>query len=272
MKVRRRRFHPAQREVALLAQVEPGREPDVERPTGSPPSRAAPAPARARGEASHSSRAAVRRLVAASRAGVPSAVEVGVAAPGRVSDTSSRHMPQQQRVVGPVRGAAGGAGRGSPSARSRRRCRRAPSRRPGSRTGRRCPVRYICGCSVEPGLRGRAGPPSRPPRPRASRAGSRGRGAAPRRAAACRCPGPAARAARRTSPGIHISSRRNDVAQPDHPGRRPRPPSSRRGRCRTQVQGALDPHLARAASASAAAGRVRRRGAAGCRARRSPRR
>ena len=234
MNVRRGRLHPAQPEVALLVQLEPGGEARRRAPTGWPP--------------------VTWRIVdllrtvgqrAPTAAGSPyagwrrPAARAGRARRGRRSPTRSwcrRRAAARSRSIsswsGPCAGAAGARGRASPSGRCRR---RVPSRTfsttgSAERSTRAGQVHLRVQRRSRPG--GRPAPPSGPTTPTAS----------PRSAAAAvvhrrgqqRLADALALAARqhgvrRQAPQRLAAVRRGDA---DHRRSRPRRPSSRRGRCR----------------------------------------
>ena len=270
VEVRRRRLHVAQREEALLRAGRAG--PLI--PTSTAHSLAgvtcptAVSPV-VEASASHSSRLAVRRLVAASSATDAVRVDVRVAGPRRVSETTSRHSALHHLVVGPVRGARGSAGRSSPSGRGRRRCPRGPSRSPGAPPGRRCPTGTSAGAARTRPAGSGASPSGRRTR-RASRAGSRARGAAPRPAAPGRCPAPCARGRTAYVARIHISSRVYEVAKPTSPSSSSatqQPPGSVLRKCRVRTIQACPRSGER--SSGVGPGPAAR---SGCRARGTPRR
>ena len=186
--------------------------------------------------AAHSSRVAVRRLVAASSADLPALVEVGVARPGGGVGHQQPPGPQHQLVVGPVR---------------RRRA------RPRSRESIRSmsPARALAdllddgdrgavdragrGTSAGAGRTppgGRSAPPSGPTRTRASpRVQARPwcmRRGEQRLADALALPA-RQHGVRRQAPQRLAAERRGHA---DHARSRPRPPSSRPGRSRTKCR------------------------------------
>ena len=244
-------------------QLEPGREPDVDAPTGSRAvtwatvdlTRGSPS-----ARAAHSSRVAVRRLVAASSAGEPSAlVDVGVARPGaRCRTRAAATCRSISSWSGAVRGAAGAPVEGVHQVDVAGACRRGPSRTTGIADRSTVPVRYICGCSVEPGL---AVAPDRLAGPtEAESIAAQAAAAVVQRRGQQRLADAlalAARAARRTSPGTTSARGGSDVAMPDHARSSSSATQQPPGSVRSEVPGALDPRPARCAGGAALRARAR---------------
>ena len=230
MEVRRGWLHVPQRQIALLMQVEPGRETHVHRPlVGGGDVADLGLPLRSTASASQSSRVAVRRLVAARSATRPD---------GRRTRTRSRSTCRRRRAArarsitswsGPwaaprVRRSMLSISSMSPADPCRTRSMTGIAERSTVPAQEHLRVQREAGLPVAPGglgVRGRGEHPAQA----APAVVERGRRAAPGR---CPVPGPAA--GRRTSPGS-TSARGCTTSRSPPSRRRPRPPSSRRGRC-----------------------------------------